>query len=113
MLKAFDEGRLFGATFGEGPPQVVALHGWQRSHKDFAAVLRGYDAIALALPGFGASPAPPEGWGTPAYADALLATIRDCAPPVVVVGHSFGGRVAVRVAATHPELVKALVLTGV
>ena len=31
----------------------------------------------------------------------------------VLVGHSFGGRVAVRLAATNPELVRGLVLTGV
>ncbi|MGH9207574.1 MAG: alpha/beta fold hydrolase, partial [Acidimicrobiales bacterium] len=33
--------------------------------------------------------------------------------PVVVLGHSFGGRVAIHIAATHPDRVKALVLTGV
>jgi pimeloyl-ACP methyl ester carboxylesterase len=32
--------------------------------------------------------------------------------PVVVLGHSFGGRVAVTLAAARPELVRALVLTG-
>jgi pimeloyl-ACP methyl ester carboxylesterase len=31
---------------------------------------------------------------------------------LVVVGHSLGGRVAVRLAAARPELVRALVLTG-
>ena len=31
----------------------------------------------------------------------------------VLVGHSFGGRVAVRLAATSPELVRGIVLTGV
>jgi pimeloyl-ACP methyl ester carboxylesterase len=33
--------------------------------------------------------------------------------PLVVVGHSFGGRVALRLAARHPELVTELILTGV
>jgi len=33
--------------------------------------------------------------------------------PLVVVGHSFGGRIAVRLAAAHPDLVSHLVLTGV
>jgi pimeloyl-ACP methyl ester carboxylesterase len=33
--------------------------------------------------------------------------------PLVVVGHSFGGRVALRLAAAYPHLVSHLVLTGV
>ena len=32
--------------------------------------------------------------------------------PVVVLGHSFGGRVALHLAVQHPEVVSALVLTG-
>ena len=40
--------------------------------------------------------------------------IREVAPgPCVIVGHSFGGRVAVCLAAQAPELVTGLVLTGV
>jgi esterase len=32
--------------------------------------------------------------------------------PAVVVGHSFGGQVALRLAARHPEAIRALVLVG-
>ncbi|HZD66295.1 MAG TPA: hypothetical protein VE152_09375, partial [Acidimicrobiales bacterium] len=63
MLKAYDAGRLFGTRTGTGPAWVLALHGWRRSHRDFDAVLGGrsgppVDAVALDLPGFGATPAP-------------------------------------------------------
>jgi pimeloyl-ACP methyl ester carboxylesterase len=37
----------------------------------------------------------------------------ELAAPVVVIGHSFGGRVALHLAAAHPDKVAALVLTGV
>jgi len=110
MLKAFAGGRLFGALHGNPPPRVLALHGWGRTSRDFDAVLAGLDAVALDLPGFGASPVPPEAWGAAEYAAAVAAAVDE---PVVVVGHSFGGRVAVHLAATRPELVRALVLTGV
>jgi len=113
MLTAFDHGRLFGERSGTGEPWVLALHGWRRTHRDFAAVLDGLDAIALDLPGFGASPPPPEAWGGSEYAKAVVPVVETMAAPVVVLGHSFGGRVAVHLAAARPDLVRALVLTGV
>jgi pimeloyl-ACP methyl ester carboxylesterase len=70
-------------------------------------------AVALDLPGFGATAPPPAAWGAADYADCVAAVIDEMAVPVVVVGHSFGGRVAVHLAASRPELVRGLVLTGV
>jgi len=113
VLKAFASGRLFGAAYGSGRPSVLALHGWGRTHRDFDATLEGLDALALDLPGFGATPPPSEGWGASDYAAAVAPVLDEMATPAVVVGHSFGGRVAVHLAASHPELVAALVLAGV
>ena len=113
MLKAFADGRLFGAAHGGGPPWVLALHGWARTHRDFDATLTGMDAIAVDLPGFGAAPPPPQAWGAAGYADAVAAVLEEMAVPVVVLGHSFGGRVALHLAAAHPDRVGGLVLTGV
>ena len=112
MLTSFAGGRIFGAQYGTGEPGIVALHGWARTHEDFGPTLSGRAAIALDLPGFGATPAPPEPWGSPAYA-ALVAEVLDgLGRPVVVLGHSFGGRVAVHLANLRPELVAGIVLTG-
>ena len=113
MLKAFAAGRLFGTSFGSSPGRVLALHGWRRTSSDFDAVLDGLDAVALDLPGFGASAEPPEAWGAAEYAAAVAPVLDDLAPAPVVLGHSFGGRVAVHLAASHPDRVGALVLTGV
>ena len=113
MLTAYDNGRLFGARTGTGTPWVLALHGWQRTHRDFARVLEGVDAIAVDLPGFGASPPPPEAWGGAGYARSLVPVLDVFEHPPVVLGHSFGGRAAVHLAAAHPDRVHALVLTGV
>jgi pimeloyl-ACP methyl ester carboxylesterase len=104
-------GGLFGARHGDPPAGVVALHGWRRTHTDFDAVLAGYPAAAPDLPGFGATPAPPAAWGSADYAAAVLPLCQE-GPPVVLVGHSFGGKVAVALAAAHPDRVAALVLTG-
>lgn len=96
----------------------MALHGWGRSRADFDTVLAGADALALDQPGFGATPEPETGWTTAEYADWLaevlteLAESSDAVRPIVM-GHSFGGRVAVQAAARTPELIGGLVLTGV
>jgi len=114
---------MFGERWGEGPPTVLALHGWRRTHGDFAASLgpraEGGPLACLApdLPGFGATPEPPAVWGSPQYAEAVAGLLDGSDGPspeggVVVVGHSLGGRVAVHLAAERPELVAALVLTG-
>jgi pimeloyl-ACP methyl ester carboxylesterase len=114
MLTTFDNARIFGSRYGSGPPTVLALHGWARDHSDFDAMFGGrLDGIALDLPGFGATPPPDEPWGSPEYAKAVLPVLSEMATPVVVVGHSFGGRVAVHLAQRAKADIRALVLTGV
>ena len=118
MLHSIAGGRLIGSRFGEATPSVLALPGWGRTHRDFDAVLAPaggdpLDAIAVDLPGFGAAPPPPEAWGTADYAAFVGLVLDEMAPRVVVLGHSFGGRVAVQLAALRPDAVGALVLTGV
>jgi len=112
-LRSFLDGALFAEIYGEGPPRILALHGWGRRGNDFAAVLEGLSGIAPDLPGFGASPAPDEVIGAEAYADILAGILDFFDRPPVLVGHSFGGRVAVCLAAKHPERVGDLILTGV
>jgi pimeloyl-ACP methyl ester carboxylesterase len=119
MLQAFAGGTVFGERFGVGPVQVLALHGWARSSADFRAVLGpgaagepALNGVALDLPGFGATPPPPEAWGSRRYAEALIPVLDELGP-VIVLGHSFGGRVAVHLADLRPDAVRALVLTGV
>ena len=112
MLTSLAGGRLLADKHGATPPKVVALHGWGRTGADFAAIVHGLDAVAVHFPGFGTADPPPEAWGSPEYADLVAEAITPFAP-VVIVGHSFGGRVAVRLAANYPNLVSALVLTGV
>lgn len=113
-------GDVLADRVGGSPARVLALHGWGRSGADFVRVLDGADALAVHLPGFGPTAPPPEAWGSVEYAehlaaalDALAGSEGTPATPAVVVAHSFGGRVAVRLAARRPDLVGALVLTGV
>lgn len=112
MLTSLAGGAIVAEKFGSEPPQVIALHGWGRTGRDFERVLTDMDALAIHLKGFGPAPAPETGWSTSEYADWVAGGI-DPAHPPVVVGHSFGGRVAIKLATRHPKLVGSLVLTGV
>ena len=110
-IQALADGRVLAERIGGSPARVVALHGWGRSGADFIGLLAGLDAVAIHLPGFGPAAVPEAVWGTDEYA-RLVAEAIEPLGPVVVVGHSFGGRIAVRLAASRPELVSGLVLTG-
>jgi pimeloyl-ACP methyl ester carboxylesterase len=119
VLKSFADGHLFGRTWGSGAPSVLALHGWRRNHLDFDPVFGvpefedSHAAMAVDLPGFGATPPPPEGWGSFEYAVNLVPLFDDLAERVTVVGHSFGGRVALHLPGLLPGRVDRLVLSGV
>jgi pimeloyl-ACP methyl ester carboxylesterase len=120
VLKSFAGGRLFGGTWGQERPSVLVLHGWARTHADFDGLFADRpgsmpSAIGPDLPGFGATPPPAEPAGTEWYAEQLLPLFESgqLADRVVVVGHSFGGKVGLRLQQMVPGRIDRLVLTGV
>lgn len=117
-VEAHLNGSLFSARSenSRAGRTIVALHGWGRDRSDFNRLLEFGGVLAFDLPGFGTSPVPNTTWGAHDYARCLaeaLSPIVAESGPVVVVGHSFGGRVAVCLASDHPQLVHSLVLVGV
>ena len=108
---------MFGEVAGDGPIGVVLLHGWARRGRDFAAVQEllaraGVSSLALDLPGFGSSPPPSVAGGARFYASLVAPVLAQLDRPVVLAGHSFGGRIATVIAADHPELVTSVILSG-
>ncbi|MCU1600933.1 MAG: hypothetical protein JWO22_1642 [Frankiales bacterium] len=108
-LTALLDGAVLAEKTGDDP-RVLALHGWARTRADWLPAL-GVPALAADLPGFGASPEPPAAWGSRDYAELLAPLLSEGG--WTVAGHSFGGRVAVHLAAGWPDLVDRVVLTGV
>ncbi len=111
-LRSLAEGKLFAEAIGVVPPTVLALHGWGRRGSDFSSSLVSFGALAIDLPGFGATPAPEAVIGAREYAELLVPVLEEFDRPPIVVGHSFGGRVAVCLAAKYPTRVGAILVTG-
>jgi pimeloyl-ACP methyl ester carboxylesterase len=101
---------------GEGPPLVLA-HGalsdsrvwrWQLD-----ALSDEFTVVAWDAPGCGQSADPPETFRLPEYADVLAGLIAAVGlGRAHVLGHSFGGALALELARRHPELVASLILAG-
>jgi lipase len=85
------------------------LTGHGRRWEQLAGHLPGVSIVGPDLVGHGRSSwhAP---WTIDANVDALVSVLPEDTEPVVVVGHSFGGAIALQLAATRPELVSGLVL---
>jgi pimeloyl-ACP methyl ester carboxylesterase len=96
---------------GTGTP-VVLIHGLPGTAEDFNAVtplLAGHRTIAIDRPGFGYSSGGYVSFDRQVSTlDALLARLHAVRP--ILVGHSYGGTVALAFAERHPSEVRGLVL---
>jgi 3-oxoadipate enol-lactonase len=97
---------------GDGPA-VLLLHStaadrrmWDPQIRDLAAA--GYRVVACDLRGFGATPMPEHPWNNADDVTGLLAKLG--IDRLALVGASGGGKVALEIAARHPERVTALAL---
>lgn len=109
--------RVEVASHGQGPP-VLFLHGWGLSPRTYQRLLNriahgGYRVLAPSLPGFGRSqPVPLREQSVEGVASHVAEVIEALAlqGPLPVIGHSFGGGVALKLAANRPDLVSSLLL---
>lgn len=104
-------------------PTIVMLHGWGRSSES----LRGlgellattYHIIIIDLPGFGQSELPFEasneggGWSTLDYAFVVERHLERLGiDSCTLLGHSFGGRISIRLAARNSQKYTSVILVG-
>jgi pimeloyl-ACP methyl ester carboxylesterase len=107
--------RLAYEEAGSGGTPVLLVHGMRCDHRHMAPLfdhLRGrHRVVNVDLRGHGASDAPPDGYTNEALAGDLLWLCAHLGlERPVAIGHSFGGSLALHVAATQPEALRGLVL---
>ncbi|MBI5755114.1 alpha/beta hydrolase [Candidatus Peregrinibacteria bacterium] len=103
---------------------LLILHGWRGSSESWTTVKelltkQGFRVYAPDLPGFGKSEAPgaskdgTQGWSVDDYVEAVQDMMRHWKlSRVSLLGHSFGGRIAIKLASQHPEKVEKLILVA-
>jgi len=100
---------------GSGPV-ILILHGWGGSSDSWIKVIemladKGYRVVCPDFPGFGKSHAPVKPWDVTNYKEWLLGFVQSQGlDEFILLGHSFGGRVAIKFSVKYPERVKTLIL---
>lgn len=100
--------------YGKGK-DILLLHGWGQNIDMMKPIgdsfCDRYRITIIDFPGFGQSEEPKEAWNIEKYALMLEAFAKELGiKKPIVMGHSFGGRVAIRFSARNP--IEKLVLFG-
>ena len=107
------EERADATALGDTGPLVVFLPGLGGTSEYFRpaadSLARSARVLLVDPLGFGASAKPSGPYTMDRHVAALRVTLRG-GPPAVLVGHSFGARLAIAYAARYPTSVRALVL---
>lgn len=116
MFIEIDGTRAFYIYAGKGDT-VILMHGWGGSAESFKPVfdyLSGsYKVYAFDFPGFGRSSLPPETWGKEEYGKFFMKFLKAIGiERTNIIAHSFGGRIAIWVAANYPEKINKLILVN-
>ncbi|MBE5732285.1 MAG: alpha/beta hydrolase [Clostridiales bacterium] len=107
MFFYYNNTQVFYKRENRGGKTVLLLHGFGASSKTVDCLFyflknRGYDVISIDFPGFGQSNEPFGVWSIYDYADCVDAFIQYLSlKNVIVVGHSFGGRVGIILASNN------------
>ncbi|MEO6508938.1 MAG: alpha/beta hydrolase [Patescibacteria group bacterium] len=94
---------------------LIFLHGWRSNStlwfKIFPELLQNYQIYAVDLPGFGQSQVPTTPFTLQDYVDVATSFIQKLSlKKPILIGHSHGGRVGIKLSAAQPELLEKLVL---
>lgn len=106
-----------GWHYGRAPIRTVLVHGWMTDHAIWDSVGSQWDpelggAVAIDLPGVGASPAAPGPHTLAGWARCVAQVVRQLPRPVCLVGHSMGGAVCMKAATELQDVLSGLILVS-
>jgi len=106
--------KTFTRIAGQGSPFLI-LHGWGASTESWKKVQKKlsekFQVFVLDFPGFGRSDLPPVAWDVQDYVRFVLDFAKEMGlEKFCLLGHSFGGRVAIKLAAQFPQKIEKLIL---
>lgn len=110
----FEGRRVAYECFGKGR-DIIFLHGWGGDASAFLfaakALADRFRVTLIEFPGFGESEQPPRAYTVADYARCVLRVASALGiERATLVGHSFGGRVSLEIAAKFPHFVDKLAL---
>ena len=102
---------------GSGEKKLLFLHGWKGTSESWMGNMEGlmhkYECVAIDLPGFGESDYPDVVWNLGNYAGFVKDVVSELGwQKCVLVGKSFGARVAIKLAGKDSEKLEGLVLVS-
>lgn len=109
--------KMYYEEHGSFGRPLLLLHGWGGRCESFLPVTRDFETTrrvyAVDFPGHGRSDQPDCPWSVTEYMEYLRAFMEEIGiGGADIVAHSFGARVAILLAAEHPDAVGKLLLTG-
>ncbi len=115
MIKLICGLKIYYEVVGSGEPMLL-LHGWANDVETLRPVVGmvkhlGFRVFSVDLPGFGLSDTPEGSWGVDEFADVVLKLLDELSiTRVNILAHSFGGRIAIKLAASDPGRIHKLIL---
>lgn len=97
---------------------LIFLHGWGVDSQLWFKIVpelinKNYSLYFLDLPGFGQSQTPPKSYGLDQYRNIVLKFIEKLGlKNINIVGHSFGGSIAIKIALENPSFLSKVILVN-